>query len=112
MTALDAATGARLWQRTPSGNYGSPVTVAGGLVFRAGYDNAVARDVATGADVWLASGFEGIGDERISAFDGTLMWVGSRAYDLRSGLIRSISEHRGPIALSAPLGYQVRGNRA
>jgi polyvinyl alcohol dehydrogenase (cytochrome) len=77
-TGLDAATGALLWQVTPSmgGGTSGPVTTANGVVFGCSLDpqgHMYALDAATGAELWrFASGGSCLSGAAIS--DGSLYW--------------------------------------
>jgi outer membrane protein assembly factor BamB len=58
MYALDATTGALLWQRDLGGSYGGGPTVTGGAVYVAGGIRLYALDAVTGTTLWdvVASG--------------------------------------------------------
>ena len=105
--AVDPVSGAEQWT-APVGEEWSPSTVARDLVFRDSNDTAIAYDLASGAVAWRQTGGTA-GDHLPGAFDGGLMWVGGRAFDIRTGLIAHRSEFRSSVAISAPLGYQIQG---
>lgn len=77
-SGIDAATGALLWQRTPShgGGTSGPVTTANGVVYGCSLDplgHMYALDGATGAELWsFASGGSCLSGAAIS--DGMLFW--------------------------------------
>jgi polyvinyl alcohol dehydrogenase (cytochrome) len=77
-SGLNAATGAVVWQHTPShgGGTSGPVTTANGVVFGCSLDPAgymYALDAATGNELWsFASGGSCLSGAAIS--DGTLFW--------------------------------------
>lgn len=106
--SVDAASGVEQWS-SPVGDEEGPSTVAAGRVFRASNDSAIAYDLASGALAWRQDGADA-GDELAGAFDGGLMWVGSRAFDIRTGQIAHRSAFRGTVAIAAPLGYQIQGD--
>lgn len=109
--ALGAADGAPLWE-APTGDQDGAVSTGLGRAFRAGRDSAVAFELASGARAWLQSGGSSGHQAAPAAFDGAWMWVADshigRAYDLRTGLVATLFPPGGLVALSAPLGYQVR----
>jgi len=77
-SALDAATGATLWQATPSNGGGTsgPVTTANGVVFGCSLDalgHMYALDAATGAELWsFPSGGSCLSGAAIS--QGSVYW--------------------------------------
>jgi outer membrane protein assembly factor BamB len=117
VVALSAAEGATLWRtRTPYSD--GRVTVGGGIVARAG-GCAVADGVEllTGSPAWHH--FEGCsGHARDgAAFDGTVLWMGSRlhadrgrAFDMRTGAVVARFSGSTP-ALAPPLGYRLQSGQ-
>jgi polyvinyl alcohol dehydrogenase (cytochrome) len=77
-SGINSATGAMIWQHTPSSGGGTsgPVTTANGVVYGCSLDalgHMYALDAATGAELWkFASGGSCLSGAAIS--DGTLYW--------------------------------------
>ncbi len=109
--AISTADGAQLWEN-PTGSEGGAVSTGLGRAFRAGSNSAVAFDLLTGARAWRQSAGSSGFNQMPAAFDGAWMWVtgggDNRAYDMRTGLVTTLSPAGGFVAISAPLGYQVR----
>lgn len=117
VVALSAADGGTLW-RTETVYSDGPVTVGAGIVARPG-GCAVADGVEllTGSPAWHH--FEGCsGHARDgAAFDGTVLWMGSRihsdrgrAFDMRTGAVVARFSGSTP-ALAAPLGYRLQSGQ-